>query len=244
VDSYPRRTFEGEVRQIRLAAQNVSNVITYIVIVSAPNPKKELVPGMTANVRIVLDTRDDVKQIPNAALRFRPPTTETISRGASRSAAPSGNRIQALLNRLITELALNDEQKTQAEAILATMHNKVAVAHQAPEVERKRQIDAARIEMRQQMAAILNEEQRTKFEEISAEYDERRSTSTTGRIYVLEGGKPAEMSVRLGLSDGAMTELMSSNPPEGTEVIIGTASANESRSGSSSATPPPGPRLF
>ncbi|NLC23500.1 MAG: efflux RND transporter periplasmic adaptor subunit [Oxalobacter sp.] len=241
VDSYPGRTFEGEVRQIRLAAQNVSNVITYIVIVSAPNPKKELLPGMTANVRIILDTRHDVKLIPNAAMRYRLPSTETAGKASSRTSR--GNWIPAFLERMTTELALNEEQKTRAEAILTTMRNKIAVAHQAPEADRKKQIEAARIEMRQQIAEILNDEQRARFEEISSEYDERRSSSTTGRIYVLEDKKPVEMNVRLGLSDGSMTELMSSNPPEGAEVIIGTAIAGENGSGSSSSAPR-GPRMF
>lgn len=239
VDSYPGRTFEGEVKQIRLAAQNVSNVITYIVIVSAPNPKKELLPGMTANVRIILDTRNDVKLVPNAALRFRLPSTETATQGSSRA---GGNQAQAFLERMVSELSLNDEQKTRAEAILATMKSKITVAHQAPEADRKKQIEAARIEMQQQMAEILNDEQRAKFEEIRSEYDERRSTSTTGRIYVLENKKPVEMNVRLGLSDGAMTELLSSNPPEGAEVIIGIMSAQENASGN--ASPPRGPRMF
>ncbi|MDL2284986.1 hypothetical protein LJC19_07605, partial [Oxalobacter sp. OttesenSCG-928-P03] len=242
VDSYPGRTFEGEVKQIRLAAQNVSNVITYIVIVSAPNPKKELLPGMTANVRIVLDTRHDAKLIPNAAMRYRLPSTETAAKGASKSAGGRGNWIPAFLERMTTELALSEEQATRAEAILTTMRNKIAVAHQAQEAERKKQIESARIEMRQQIAEILNDEQRAKFEEISAEYDDRRSNSTTGRIYVLEDKKPVEMNVRLGLSDGSMTELMSSNPPEGAEVIIGTVTAGESASSSTSA--PRGPRMF
>ena len=97
--------------------------------------------------------------------------------------------------------------------------------------------------MRQMMAAILNEEQKTKFEEITTEFDDRRAASTTGRIYLLTGGTPTEAQVRLGLSDGTMTELMSSEPAEGTLVITGTGT---SRDGGSSrpASTPSGPRLF
>src|SRR5690606_21361931 len=54
------------------SAQTVSNVVTYMVEVSAPNPDRILLPGMTANVRIVIDKRDGVLKVPNAALRFRP----------------------------------------------------------------------------------------------------------------------------------------------------------------------------
>ena len=73
VDAFPGKTFEGEVRKVRKSAQVVSNVVTYLVDVSAPNPELQLLPGMTANVRIVTDTFEDVLKVPNAAVRFRPP---------------------------------------------------------------------------------------------------------------------------------------------------------------------------
>ena len=72
VDSFPGQTFEGEVVQIRKAPQVLQNVVTYDVVASAPNPDLKLLPGMTANVRIVTDRRENVLKVPNAALRFRP----------------------------------------------------------------------------------------------------------------------------------------------------------------------------
>ena len=73
--------FTGEVRSVRKAAQNVQNVVTYIAIVSANNDRGELLPGMTANVSIVTDTRDSVLKVPNAALRFRPPGEGAAAKG-------------------------------------------------------------------------------------------------------------------------------------------------------------------
>jgi HlyD family secretion protein len=72
VDSYPGREFRGEVKQIRKDAQPVQNVVTYVVVASAPNPGKILIPGMTANARIIIDSRRDVVKVPVAALRFMP----------------------------------------------------------------------------------------------------------------------------------------------------------------------------
>jgi HlyD family secretion protein len=72
VDSFPEQTFAGEVVQVRKAPQVVQNVVTYDVVVSAPNPELKLLPGMTANVRIVTDRKDDTLKVPNSALRFRP----------------------------------------------------------------------------------------------------------------------------------------------------------------------------
>lgn len=76
VDAFPGRRFKGEVRQVRKAAQVVSNVVSYTVVISAANPDLILLPGMTANVRIVTAKKDDVLKVANAALRFRPPAEE------------------------------------------------------------------------------------------------------------------------------------------------------------------------
>jgi len=80
VDAFPGRTFRGEVVQVRKAAQVLQNVVTYDVVVSAPNNDQVLLPTMTANVRIVTDTKEDVLRVPNAALRFRPPGVEAEQR--------------------------------------------------------------------------------------------------------------------------------------------------------------------
>jgi HlyD family secretion protein len=92
VDSYPGRTFTGEVVQIRKAPLVVQNVVTYDVVVSARNPEQRLLPGMTANVRIVIDQKESVLQVPNAALRFRPPGMEAPERERPARPAPGGLR--------------------------------------------------------------------------------------------------------------------------------------------------------
>jgi HlyD family secretion protein len=71
VDAFPGQTFDGDVRQVRKAAQTVANVVTYIAVVAFQNTGNRLLPGMTANVRIVTDTRENVLKIPNAALRVK-----------------------------------------------------------------------------------------------------------------------------------------------------------------------------
>ncbi len=71
IDAFPGRSFEGTVRQIRKAAVSSQNVVTYTVVIAFANPDALLLPGMTANVRIVTETRDDVLKVPNAALRVR-----------------------------------------------------------------------------------------------------------------------------------------------------------------------------
>ncbi|MDX9866954.1 MAG: efflux RND transporter periplasmic adaptor subunit [Kiritimatiellia bacterium] len=80
VDAY-RHTFTGVVRQVRLAAATVQNVVTYPVIVEADNPEEKLFPGMTANIAIEVAAREDVPVVPAAALRFAPTNLNTEIRG-------------------------------------------------------------------------------------------------------------------------------------------------------------------
>lgn len=89
VDAYPDRTFSGRVQQIRKAPEVVQNVVTYTTIVSAPNPDLLLMPGMTAELQIVVSDTGEILKIPSQALRFRPndadpaPGRPNTSRGAS-----------------------------------------------------------------------------------------------------------------------------------------------------------------
>ncbi len=72
VDAYPGERFTGQVSQIRKAPQTVNNVVTYSVMATAANPDGKLLPGMTANARILTEERENVLKVPNEALRFRP----------------------------------------------------------------------------------------------------------------------------------------------------------------------------
>jgi HlyD family secretion protein len=91
VDAYPGRRFDGIVSQVRMAATNVQNVITYNVIVAFSNAEGLLLPGMTANVRIVTQTRHEVLKVPNAALRLRVPGLTDLPELAA-TGAPRGPR--------------------------------------------------------------------------------------------------------------------------------------------------------
>jgi len=72
VDAFPNITFEGKVTQVRQQAITTNNVVTYEVVVSAPNPDLKLKPGLTANITIYTLERNDVLSVPSKALRFVP----------------------------------------------------------------------------------------------------------------------------------------------------------------------------
>jgi HlyD family secretion protein len=88
IDAFPGRNFEGAVSQIRKAAVASQNVVTYTVVIGFSNPNATLLPGMTANVRIVTDTRENVLKVPNAALRVRIAGIEPAAAGSAGASAP------------------------------------------------------------------------------------------------------------------------------------------------------------
>jgi HlyD family secretion protein len=98
VDAFPMETFHGKVVQVRNAPITVQNVVTYDTVIGVSNPELKLKPGMTANVSIVIAHKDDVLQIKNAALRYRPPnatpvpveTRKTITRAVRPTAGRGG----------------------------------------------------------------------------------------------------------------------------------------------------------
>jgi HlyD family secretion protein len=91
VDAFPMRTFHGKVVQVRNAPITVQNVVTYDTVIGVSNPDLKLKPGMTANVSIIVAHKDNVLQIKNAALRYRPAEAASAEMG-SRSPAPPGAR--------------------------------------------------------------------------------------------------------------------------------------------------------
>ncbi len=79
VDAFPGKDFDGKIEQMRLNPVNVQNVVTYNVVIDVDNPDQKLKPGMTANLTITIDERNNVLKVPNSALRFTPPRTDTGS---------------------------------------------------------------------------------------------------------------------------------------------------------------------
>ena len=79
VDAFPNDTFEGEVTQVRQEATTTNNVVTYQVVISAPNKSLKLKPGLTANVTIFTYEKKNVVSVPNKALRFTP-TKELVGK--------------------------------------------------------------------------------------------------------------------------------------------------------------------
>ncbi len=191
VDAFPGQTFEGEVRQVRKAAQNVANVVTYVAVVGFTNTAGRLLPGMTANVRVVTESRENVLKIPNAALRVRIAGVEPAASGASAPYSPSsapktgrnsfgffseavaqpaggGGGMAAQRERLINELQLTADQQTKLDAIQTELRPKFMALRDMDEAERQGAREKITAEMRSKISAMLTADQKKKYQEMIA----------------------------------------------------------------------------
>lgn len=101
VDAYPDDTFEGTVKQVRLEATTTNNVVTYEVVISAPNADLKLKPGLTANVTIYTQERSGVLAVANKALRFTP-TMETVGKDMKIVDCKGKNKVWTLNGNTLT----------------------------------------------------------------------------------------------------------------------------------------------
>lgn len=101
VDAYPDDTFEGTVKQVRLEATTTNNVVTYEVVISAPNADLKLKPGLTANVTIYTQERSGVLAVANKALRFTP-TKETVGKDMKIVDCKGKNKVWTLNGKTLT----------------------------------------------------------------------------------------------------------------------------------------------
>jgi HlyD family secretion protein len=181
VDAYPERAFTGRVQQVRLQPITNQNVVTYNTIISVANDDLKLMPGMTATVSVIVESRKDVVRIPATALRFRPEGFE--DRRGARGEGGVGRRGSRAEGQASPAPAQAEGQSGTAQA-------------EGGRRWRGERADGARGESDAQGGAAR------------AENDQGRP-GRPGLVFVLgEDGKPKPTRVRLGISDGRFVEVV------------------------------------
>lgn len=247
VDAFPNERFVGVVHQVRMAATNVQNVITYPVVVGVENPDRALLPGMTANAEIEVGRRSGVIRVPNQALRFRPPDAPPPERTGGLGAGMRieiGEDVKALVERLdltpdqreLYERVQRSRQQAggQRPATLPPAAAAMAAAAggntmifttssgSSPEAI-KRMVGKRLLESYSEFRAGLDPAQRQRFEHEFMALFEARNAS----LWVLEDGRPVERKVRLGLSDATHTEVLGDALRPGDAVVLAVEVASE-----------------
>jgi len=219
VDAYPYRTFKGKVSQVRYGAITNQNVVNYDCVVEVNNSDLKLLPGMTANVSIIIAERQNTLKIPNAALRFRPPeaviaetkTNVALRAGANAPAGTGGTR--------------GGEGGTgRAQGREGGPGG--AGSGAGPGGARRGEGGGAR-EMGGTGVRTRPERQLTRTVYVLPARTESKDEPTS---------KPIPVQVKIGISDGINTEV-TEGLSEGQQVVIGIISSAESGAGSRPANP-------
>jgi HlyD family secretion protein len=199
VDAFPGKDFDGKIEEMRLNPTNVQNVVTYNVVIDVSNPEQKLKPGMTANLVITIDERNNVLKVPNSALRFTPVDAngQKLSGGGNGGGNGSGQGRRQNANS-------SPEANNAAASNASGSNNAQAGA------ERK---------FAPASAPVLD--------------------GQTRAIWVLGAdGKPQSRRIKVGLTDGASTEVVEGNLQEGEMVITGqTITAASKAQGTASPAP-------
>ncbi|MGL5362044.1 MAG: efflux RND transporter periplasmic adaptor subunit [Bosea sp. (in: a-proteobacteria)] len=261
VNAYPARTFEGEVRLVRLGAQTIQNVVTYTAVMRVQNADLTLLPGMTANLQVVTEDRRDVLRVPNAALRFRPVGTTPAALAnvspaeGARPAAPgaggqqggAGRALATLRERIDTEIKPTPEQAKAIAAIFVETRSGNRNMQNLSEDERRAAFRAARTDLTVKIAAALDPERRKAFEAMMQAAPQRQQEAPPARIFVLDAAtnQPKPVTIRVGPTDGAFTQVVSGDLGDGAQVIVGGGPKPTAAAPTVPASGPGrGPRLF
>jgi HlyD family secretion protein len=246
VDAYPEDRFTGTVSQIRLAPVTISNVVNYTVVIDVDNRDLKLMPGMTANVRILVGSARNVVRVPNMALRFQPPTelidsTKIKEMAMNGPGSGPGGR----------EGGRMGEGGGDRGGMFRGLRDSIQKAHGGNLDE-----DALRAEMRKAFekmrgpskpAAIVKAATRkgqgtrfgieTRFPELQKSIASPTRSRIRGRIWVLTKDQKLEpVMVTTGLSDSKYTEISNTSLKDGDEVVLGAIS-NKSNGAQTTASP-------
>lgn len=221
VDAYPGLEFAGEVVQVRLAAVDEQNVVTYTVVIEAENQGGRLLPGMTANVTIVTGQVEGVLAAPNAALRFAPRgaaealVVQSEDAGARRGGG--GGQGSEMMDRLAEQLSMTDEQREQVQTAMreasANMRRQMQAGAGGPPPDFQAVI-------RRTLAGLLTSEQMARYDALAAERASQRQDVRRGQVWVeVEGGRLQARPVGLGLSDGQYTQILGDGLSPGDRIV-------------------------
>ncbi|MBP7917509.1 MAG: efflux RND transporter periplasmic adaptor subunit [Arenimonas sp.] len=242
VDAYPEKSFQGRVKQIRLSANTVSNVVTYPVVIEVSNNEQNLLPGMTATAQIITSQKSQVLTLPSAALRFRPASAASAVSAPSMG-APSAERsmpsVEERAKRMQAQLtAMRDflvqikaseqalavfeqsaaDYEQQMQAVAQRMAQGGAAGSQQGGGNRNNRFAERFAKSFEQVRTQLDEAQQTRWDQqIQSLFNAKRAT-----VYVLDNGAPKAVEIRLGASDGSRTEVIG-GLSEGQQVIVGSA---------------------
>ena len=207
-DAFPDRNLKANITQIRYSPIDDQNVITYEVIASFDNPNNILLPGMTANVDIIVENKNDVLKVKNSALSVKLNQKPKKNSGSGNRWGGGG---ASQLQEIMGQLNMTTEQQNKMRGVypkLGKVRESLTAKNLSPEKIRKEMqlyIENALIE-------LLNDEQKNKFFTL-------KEALNVKKVYKLVDGEHEKIDLITGLNSGGYTEIIKGEINEGDEVI-------------------------
>jgi len=249
VDAYPDERFTGTVSQIRLAPVTISNVVNYTVVIDVVNDKLKLMPGMTANVRILVGSARDVLRVSNMALRFQPPAELVDSakvkemmaagggpggggmaggtgggegwRGRQGGGGEGGGERGGMMRAIRDSIVASHGGQMSEEDLRAEMRK---VFEKMRPGSRRQSAPAATIVPARPGAATRFGIQ-VNFPEYQKSAYVPVQRNLRGRVWMMgQNGKLEPVTVTTGLTDGRYTEIAASSLKVGDQLVLGASS--------------------
>lgn len=254
VDAYPDDTFRGTVSQIRLAPVTIQNVVNYTVVVDVDNRQLKLMPGMTANVKILVGRAEDVLRIPNMALRFQPPSDLIDSTKIKEQRMPGMGRDGGppMGERMRTEGGGGGAEQGAGpgdrRSKMRALRDSIQAAHGGKlseedlRAETRKAFESMRKDAEPPVVSVVKPSARaganTRFG-IQITFPEYQKSDAAGvgerqrgRVWILNAQKKLEpVFVITGLSDGRYTEIITEGLKDGDQVVLGATSSASNGSG-------------
>lgn len=230
VDAYPMSHFEGTVKQIRLNPDTENNVVSYSVIIDAANPERKLLPGMTTNVTIVIQAKDNVLRIPETATRFKPSKEiwELFGLKWDDELLNAGrNAMKAAADKTATAVKKTDANAPKPEAVAKL---------QAPTKGKGNIPDSLKAKFAARKGGLAKGG--TAF--MGSASGSRRVR--TAVVWVLDGNTPKPVPVKIGISDGANVEVIEGIDVNAT-LVIGVNYKDPKQNAANNTASPTGPGM-
>lgn len=233
VDAYPSEKFEGYVKQIRLNPTTEQNVVSYSVIIDAANPDHKLLPGMTTNVTIIIEAKENVLRISETATRFSP-----------------SKEVWTLFGLKWEEDLIATARKKAMEALMAKQSSAAVSKADSAAVRPSRpaQLSAGRDSLKTGQPRPAGSGSRPGMAVSSGNMPAFAAVRSGGRggmasVWVLKDKTPELVMVRTGVSDGAYIEVLD-GLAEGMTVLTGVTYKDAKQAANNSALSGPGMRRF
>ncbi len=206
-DAFPDRKLNATITQIRYSPIDDQNVITYEVIASFDNPENLLLPGMTANVDIIVQNKEEVLKVKNSALSVKLNQKPKEKSGGSRWSGGGASQLQEIMG----QINMTADQQNKMRGVypkLGKVRGSLEAKNLSPEKIRKE----IQLYIENALLELLTDEQKNKFFSL-------KESLNVKKVYKLVDGSHEKIDLITGLNSGGYTEIIKGEVNEGDEVI-------------------------